>query len=186
MLPVWAAAGREGKLVMADRDIYAGLRPPDPTPPNEICACSGDKPIKLMYALSFNPVNCIDCNLEVPPERLGFDRETAQGVVYWRAMCEAIEFLWRDSGSYEAWARQQLSDINSPVNTLGRKVQQDLNKIHRCYYQYFQGAEGDEIPFSMCPACGGPLEEYAYGRSKSLLAKLCEKCSIIGVAEEET
>ncbi len=56
-------------------DPYFKLRSPEPTPPDELCTCLGVPPIKLMCALGYNPVHCMDCNLEVPPERLGFDAQ---------------------------------------------------------------------------------------------------------------
>ena len=33
---------------------------------------------------------------------------------------------------------EQLADITSAVNILGREVQSELNGTHRCYYWYFQ------------------------------------------------
>jgi hypothetical protein len=50
-------------------DIYARLRAPAATLPDEICSCS-ERPIKLMWALSENPIHCLDCNLEIVPEAL--------------------------------------------------------------------------------------------------------------------
>src|SRR5205823_5984939 len=57
-------------------DPYFMLRAPPPTPENEICSCRDDPPIKLMSLalLSENPIHCLRCNLEIPPERLRLDQ----------------------------------------------------------------------------------------------------------------
>lgn len=48
-------------------DPYAQLRPPAPTPIDEICSCPSSTPIRLMTSLGENPIHCLDCNLESPP-----------------------------------------------------------------------------------------------------------------------
>ncbi len=104
---------------MTQSNLYDKLRPPSQTPADEICLCEGSTPLKLMYALSYNPLHCMVCNLEVAPDSLALDARLIDAIVGWRNMFGAIYHLWLDSGHYEEWARQQLTDIKNPVNERG-------------------------------------------------------------------
>src|SRR5438552_1446404 len=101
--PVASHNGRGG-------DRYDALKPFGPTPPDEICSHPQGTPIKLMSlaCLSRNPLHCLRCNLEVPPERLDLTPLEVQAVAHWNSMDGAIGWLELDSGPYEAWARAQL------------------------------------------------------------------------------
>ena len=102
-------------------------------------------------------------------------------VAQWNALYHAIDVLWLDSGAYEAWAREQLADITSAVNTLGRAVQSELNDTRRCYYWYFQDQSVDEYrPLRSCPVCGGALRDYPAGIFGQ---RVCERDSIVVVGE---
>jgi len=87
---------------MSSPDWYAKLKPPVPTPVDEVCKCDGTPHIKLMSALSSNPVHCMDCNLEVAPEALGMNEQLVDSIVRWRQLHDALYILWLDSGDYEA------------------------------------------------------------------------------------
>src|SRR5450755_3214856 len=164
---------------MGEPSIYAKLWPPEPTPEEELCHCREKLPIKLMSALTENPVHCMNCNLEVPPESLALSREVVDGVAHWQALYHAIDVLWLDSGAYEAWAREQLADITSAVNTRGRGAQRDLNEIRRCYYWYFQDQSADNYcPLRSCPVCGDALQDYTAG---IFLQRVCDRDSIVVV-----
>lgn len=167
---------------MSTQDPYEMLLPPPQTPEDELCRCTGDRPIKLMqHWAGFNPVHCLDCNLEVPPERLRPDCEQVDAMAYWARVFAAIDWLWTASGAYESWARDQLSDIGSPVNTLGRQVAGQLDGLRRCYYWYFQDESADDYsPISHCPSCDAEMAEYAGG---IFLQRICEDCSIVASGE---
>jgi predicted nucleic acid-binding Zn ribbon protein len=166
---------------MNENNFYQMLQPPDPTPSNEICSCCPETPVKLMSPLGYNPIHCVVCNLEVAPERLILNKDIVQSIAYWRNLYDAIHWLELDSGAYEAWAKRELCDINSPINARGLKTQRELNKIHKCYYWYFQDESDDEyVPFAICPVCNEPLQEYPEGIFKQ---RFCEKCGIIGAGE---
>jgi len=65
-------------------DVYERLRPPEPA--EDVCSCPGEPPIKLMTirdVRGFNPIHCLDCNLEVPPERLAIDRRLVEAIASW-------------------------------------------------------------------------------------------------------
>jgi len=156
---------------------YSRLYPPGPTPPDEICSCAGRPPLKLMDALGYNPIHCMHCNLEVPPESLPLSTGLIEEIAAWRGLHAAVHHLWLDSGDYEGWAAGQLKDIESPVNKKGRRVQRTLNEIHRCYYWYFQEPIGRENPaIRSCPGCQGPLVSRATRTGPVLV---CEGCSLL-------
>jgi len=148
-----------------------------------LCACDDTPPVKLMHALSYNPVHCMNCNLEVRPEmlRLASEAATIDAIAFWRRLYDAIDWLWLDSGEYEDWAKQQLSDISSAVHVRGRAVQNDLNRLRRCYYWFFQDQSSDDYePLEDCPSCGKPLQPYTQGIFPQAI---CESCSIVVVSE---
>ena len=166
---------------MEEPTLSAKLRSPEPTPEEELCRCEDRPPIKLMSPLTENPIHCMNCNLEVPPETLALSGEAVDKVVRWNALYHAIDVLWLDSGAYEAWARGQLADITSAVNTRGREVQSVLNDTHHCYYRYFQDQSADEYhPLRSCPVCGDALLDYPPG---IFFQRVCERDSIVVAGE---
>jgi hypothetical protein len=163
-----------------EQDVYDKLCPPKPTPDSEICKCPGEKPIKLMNTFSFNPIHCLDCNLEVPPGRINLSAELAEAIAFWSRIYRAIDHLWLDV-DYEDWAEQELSDINSSVNKRGREIAKTLNESHRCYYWYHQDQSADFFrPITDCPLCGEELVEYINGIFQQ---RICHSCSIVTVGE---
>ena len=155
------------------------LQPPPPTPPDEICQCGGGKPVKLMCALTSNPIRCIDCNLEIEPSLLPLTESVTRGIAYWRHLYDAIDRLWLDSREYEAWARSQLSDINSPINRTGLEARAALDPLRRCYYWLFQDESVEDFqPITQFPICGAAfLQEFDASWPQSR----CETCSIVTV-----
>ncbi len=53
-----------------------------------------------MQALGENPIHCLNCNLEVPPEKLDLATKLIDAVAFWRNVYDAIDRLWLDSGAY--------------------------------------------------------------------------------------
>jgi len=155
---------------MSVKDPYARLRPPLPTPIDEQCGCSGDPPIMLRSVLASNPVACVECNLEVPPERLGFTSELAAALAGWRAFHDCFFILWLDSQEFESWAQAQLETPDSPVNRRGLALASELNAYRKCYYWWF-ARENFSTP-EICRVCSGHLERASYGVT-------CENCQIL-------
>ncbi len=167
---------------MEKPSIYAKLHSPEPTPEDELCRCREKPPIKLMSTLTRNPLHCMNCNLEVPPETLTLSQEIVVKIAHWQSLYHAIDILWLDSGAYEAWAKEQLTDITSAVNTLGRNVQIVLNDTRRCYYWYFQDSSSDTYrPLRRCPVCGSALQDYPAG---IFLQHICDRDSIVVTGNE--
>ena len=64
---------------------------------------------------------------------------------------ECFDYLWIDSGEFEAWAKAQLEDPASPVNTRGREAASKLDAHRRTYYWWFQDFEATELqPIVSC------------------------------------
>ena len=158
---------------MADSaDPYWKLRPPPPTPDDELCGCA-DSPIVLAAHHSSNPLLCMVCNLEVPPERIGFSEALSERLAFWQSFHDCFYLLWLDSGEYESWAKAQLENPTSPVNQRGLELVSELGEFRPAYYWWFQdtAAEGFQ-PLNCCPVCGGELAM----RHKQLV---CASCSVM-------
>jgi predicted nucleic acid-binding Zn ribbon protein len=125
----------------------------------------------------------MDCNLEVRPEDLALSEDLVEAIARWRTVYDAVYWLWLDSGAYEAWAREQLADITSPVNAEGRSVRQELDAVRRCYYWCFQDDSADDYePMRTCPGCGASLQAYPRG---VLPQWVCEGCSLAAAGADE-
>lgn len=162
-------------------NLYFKLRPPAPTFLDELCQCDPPRPIKLMDALGYNPLHCIDCNGEVTPESLALPIDLVEPIVRWRSVVQSLYLLWLDSGAYEVWAETELRTITSAVNQEGIEVQAMLNSVRRCYFHYFQDQSIDDfVPIQYCPGCQQPLTAYLHGSYRQLI---CEQCSIITVGK---
>ena len=132
-----------------------------------------------MYAISSNPVHCMRCYLEVPPENLKLTAETIQGLVYWNALYEAIYRLWLDSDEYEAWGRGELSNLESRVNRMGRDVVRDLSNARRTFYWCFQDQSVEAFnAFTHCINCARKISPYEDSTVNQLV---CEDCSLVFV-----
>jgi hypothetical protein len=167
----------------AERDIYFKLRPAPPTPVDDLCACAGAPPLKVFYDFRENPIHCLDCNLEVPPERLGLGVELVEALAACQSLIGSLYLLWLDSGEYEEWAYRELVDPSSAANRRGLATRAALDPIRRCYYRYFQDETGDHGPLSDdCPLCGVRMTLYSHGIVPQLL---CEQCGIVTVSDED-
>ena len=153
------------------------LGPPLPTPLDELCACSSRTALKLMTSLGFNPIHCVGCNLEVPPERLDLSSELVEALASWNAVAGAIERLWLDSGAYEEWARREMIDINSAVNAAGRELQRRLEAKWHCYYDHFTDPDTHSATRPpRCPVCRHAMAPIG---PDWLRQRACDACSII-------
>lgn len=158
-------------------DPYRRLRPKAATPNNEICVCDSATSIVLQPHFSPNPLSCARCNLEVPPERIGLNAAIVESVATWRRFHEAFYVLWLDSGEFEDWAADQLSNPVSPVNRRGLALARQLSKWRRCYLWWFQLEDIEEGTSTVCPGCALPLEPRFTGeRPQGGGLLVCETC----------
>jgi Zn-ribbon-containing, possibly nucleic-acid-binding protein (DUF2310) len=160
---------------MADEhtDPYWRLRPASPTPDDEICRCPRGAEVMLRDGLTDNPLFCVVCNREVPPERLGFDERFAEEIANWLSVYDSLYRLWLASGEYETWAAARLSDPQGQVNRWGREIVARLNGITPAYYWWFVDTDADADRPSDCPSCSGPLGEVV-GKD----FRVCTECRI--------
>jgi len=155
-------------------DPYSLLRPAPSTRPDELCACDGSPPLLLRSVLGPNPIACARCNLEVPPERLGISAGLAESLARWRTFFDCFYLLWLDSGEFEAWARRELSDPQSPVNQRGLALRAEVEQLRRTYYWWFQDVGADDFrALDHCPVCGNSVS------TVGLVGLVCEACSVL-------
>ena len=157
---------------------YSKLRPPNPISKKEICSCKKQSALKLMGSIVFyNPIHCVDCNLEVKPESLELNQKVIDEIVNWSRLYGAIYMLWLDSGSYEKWAKKELITIKSYINQLGLAANKSLNKLYKSYYSYFQDFSDNKFKsLQYCPNCHRKISAIANNKFKQ---KYCNKCNII-------
>jgi hypothetical protein len=153
-------------------DPYNKLRPAPPTPTDELCDCQEVTEIYLAHKLGDNPVHCLICNGEIPPEKLGFGEDIAEQIAYWNKIYGSLYYLWLDSGEYEQWARDRLSDLGGKVNKIGREIVDLLGNTAEAYYLWFQ--EDPDYNIKMCPLCSGSLLP-----KKGSQFMVCKNCKII-------
>ncbi len=138
-------------------DPYLKLRPPVPTPADELCKCSPPASVMLQPHLSANPMVCLSCAGEVPPESLPLPPDLAEELGEWTWFYEAIHTLWLDSGEYEDFARIALEDFAAPANQRGYALAQKLNGLVPCHYFLFHDIVETYVAPTSCPNCQGPL-----------------------------
>ena len=153
-------------------DPYRTLRPTAPTLEEELCGCPSGGELVLCAVLTPNPIQCAACGAEVPPERLGFDAQLAEGIAFWRTVFEALYNLWLHSGEYEEWAAARLADPNGQVNVVGRELAEKLSAIAPTWYWCFADEEAE--PPAACPICSGELEPW-----EERSVRKCVACRIV-------
>jgi len=126
----------------------------------------------LRDSLGDNPLYCVACNGEVAPERIGFDAQLAEDIAFWRSVHASLYHLWLDSGEYEEWAKQRLSDPKGQVHVRGRNLVAKLNDRITAYYWWFHDAD-DGVP-DQCPICHCALSERG-----DLNFQRCETCFVL-------
>lgn len=156
-------------------DPFFKLRPLSPTPFEEICRCAPLSAILLRDGFGRNPLQCVDCQGEVAPERVGFDCRLAEDLAEWRGVFHSLYSLWLDSGEYEQWALQRLEDPAGQVNAQGLACVSLLNHYCRAYYWWFVDNTVDDFAEpTHCPVCRKALAIDAETNYRS-----CEPCSIL-------
>jgi len=158
-------------------DPYRRLRPSGATPPDELCRCPDRPAVKLMQALGTNPLHCMRCHGEVPPEALPLPTDLADPVANWSSVYDALDRLWLDSGADEAWAAGELANLDSPANRAGLALRARIDPVRRCYYWVFDATAGTEVEATRrCPSCAKPMTPYVGGRIPQVV---CESCSLV-------
>jgi predicted nucleic acid-binding Zn ribbon protein len=129
-----------------------------------------------MNALSFNPLTCVNCNLERDPASFDWTPRFFDEIANWNSQYGSIMRLWFGSGAYEAWAAGQLNNLRSAVNERGRVIVKEIGTTRPCYYRIFQDAEAEKTtPTKHCPICGKKLTKV----SSKFPQLACEDCRLI-------
>jgi hypothetical protein len=161
--------------MQSESDPYWRLRPPGATPVEDVCHCANLIAVILLNGLTYNPLCCIACKGEIPPERIGFDESLAEVIAFWLSVYDSLYRLWLDSGEYETWAAERLSDPSGSINREGREIVARLNEFVPAYYWWFVNSETDDQEIARpCPVCAGRLERFP----KTNL-QLCPVCRIV-------
>lgn len=153
-------------------DPYWRLRSSPPVSEDELCECSTRTALLLVHHLTSNPLQCCDCNREVPPEHLGLSDATVERLAYWNSLDGALYQLWLDSDEYEDWALERLTDPEGRVNQLAVDLVADLNRYGRAYHWWFVDLE---TRLEDCPRCKQRLIPKPTQLHQS--RKVCETCS---------
>jgi hypothetical protein len=167
-------------------DPYRRLRPPGPTPADELCHCTDQPPVKLMHALGPNPFSCMRCHGEVLPEALRLPAGLTDPVADWVRVYGALDLLWLDSGAYETWAAGELANLESSANRAGLALRARIDPVRRCYYWIFDATSEESAPSDAettrrCPKCSARMTPYLGGRIPQVV---CEACSLVASAAE--
>lgn len=153
-------------------DAYARLKRP-PASGEPPCACPGSPPIVLQGRLEPNPLVCLRCNAEVPPESVPVPVDLVDEIACWRDVHDALFMLWMDCGEYEAWAKGQLKAPQNAVHNRGLALIAKLNAVRPTYYWWFTDqVMQPEPPLPACPRCGSALEREGPVR-------VCTLCRIV-------
>ncbi len=164
--------------IMTDMDKYIKLKVPKPIPDSEICKCADRPPVVLQSHLTYNPISCADCNLEVSLNQLNFTTDLFDKIADWRNFHDSFYKLWLDSGEFEKWAKEHLSSANSPVNKRGLILRDKIAESIQCYFWWFaDNSDSNVKPFTKCPNCSGHLikRENKY----NVDTNICGHCNII-------
>jgi len=137
----------------------------------ELCQCTNGSIMVMMSRYNENPLVCLACNNFISPEGIDIDVTTTAKLQQWRAIYDSIDRLWLESGAYETWAVQELSNPKSSLHKQGFEVQTMMQNYGKCYYWWFQDISKDE-PLKNCPKCHKELE-------KNRTNLVCEKCLLV-------
>jgi len=152
---------------------YRWLHATPDTAQEDQCDCAGRTAIVLQAHLAANPVVCLSCRREVEPGKLGITSALAEEIHKWNGLYESLYLLWLDSGEYEVWAQQRLSDPQGSVNRRGLELVQQLSVYRDAYYWWFVDESNE--PFSCmetCPVCGNAMTA-GFGMA------VCSSCMVI-------
>ena len=148
---------------------------------DEICQCLKIEKILLVHLFEETPIHCYHCKNFIPASRLNLNIDISQRIKNWYPVLSALDNLWLDSGQYESYAAQQLSDKNGQLNKEALAIATELSKQYPTYYWWFSETDlhefldPDQQPqITHCPNCNqklNPNTEHGHGK--------CETCHII-------
>ena len=152
-----------------DIESYAKLRPWTSI---ERCECAARASIYLVDLLTDNPIHCSECRREVDPQVLSLSYKVVDKIASARGIYRSMYSLWLDSGTYEAFAKEQLVNPDSEVNQRGVVAAKLLSETIPAYYWWFSDSDDGEP--TKCPNCEGVLSRgHRFGSGR------CEMCRVV-------
>jgi predicted nucleic acid-binding Zn ribbon protein len=138
----------------------------------ERCECEKFTSIVLVDILTDNPIHCFRCKKEIDPEALKLDNKLVDDIASWYGVFRSLYNLWLNSGEYEQYAKDKLTDKHSQVNIEGISVAKRLSSFCPSYYWWFHDTDDGEP--SHCPNCSKKLDpKVNFGTGK------CEACNVV-------
>ncbi|MFN0125960.1 MAG: hypothetical protein ACKV19_04660 [Verrucomicrobiales bacterium] len=122
----------------------------------QACRCGTLTELLLVDLMTDNPIHCAICRGEVDPERLPLTDNEAESMARWYSVASALYRLWLDSGEYEGYAKQKLSDPHGQINQQARKLATALSRRLPTRFWYFHDADDGDPTY--CPVCAEPLD----------------------------
>lgn len=141
----------------------------------ERCVCPDVTGLLLVDILTDNPIHCLACKYEIDAEHLGIDPALVEDIAHWFRVNQALNALWLNSGEYETYAVEKLTDKNSQVNIEGMSLAKQLSEYYPTYYWWFhdRSDESNNDP-THCPNCDQALDQtVVHGTGK------CDACRIV-------
>jgi predicted nucleic acid-binding Zn ribbon protein len=112
------------------------------------------------------------CKNEIDPEALKIDDGLVDDIASWYGVFKSLYSLWLNSGEYEPYAKDKLTDKRSQVNIEGMSVAKKLSVHYPSYYWLFTDTDDNEL--SRCPNCAKTLDfDVKYGTGK------CDDCNVV-------
>ena len=152
-------------------DVYEKLRA-FRAPDDDLCDCAEVTDLTLKHVFTDNPLNCLYCNGEVPPERIELAPELVDPIARWNRLAGAFYELWLDSGEWEEYAAAQLRDPSGRLVEDGLDIVRRLSADRPTFYSWIS-EEG--VTHAGCPRCSAPLQPVA---TRVGARRLCIDCRI--------
>ena len=104
----------------------------------ELCECPGPTALKLIAALSSDPLHLRDVQPGRPVDRLELEDGLRDDLRCWGALVSALDYVWVASGDYELSALHELSDVESAINRRGLALRPRVDGDSEVCYSFFR------------------------------------------------
>ena len=154
----------------------------------EYCSCKTRTAIEMQtFANDSDSVfTCCTCGKPIALYELPYlDKQDDHWyIVNWQNTYGATDTLWLDSLS-DRFTGNQLSNVNSALNKIGRKIADEVSRKTRakCYYNIFDDLtkkvkfvkENNKV-LRLCPCCGNPMGHVKFCADYERF--ICEDCRL--------
>ncbi|MHC4663881.1 MAG: DUF2310 family Zn-ribbon-containing protein [Planctomycetota bacterium] len=137
------------------------------------CRCPIRGPFKITLTHDDTPCICLECEGAIPLNELEIPENYRRELVAWHREFRLVHALWREAGVYSAWARQELHDVNSPINESGRILVKGMPEHYTVYYVVELGENPNP---KKCIRCGKELSRLT---GHETAGAACSECSLL-------